>query len=72
MSQITPKDFNLDSTAIDKPWDYPPFVTDAPAAFMNVYECPDFNVAIFMLKANKEMPLHDHPQMHGLMYKPLT
>lgn len=67
MSQLTAKDFNIDSNATDKQWDYPPYVTNAPAAFMNVYECPQFCVAIFMLKANKEMPLHDHPEMHGLM-----
>ena len=67
MSQLTAKDFNLNLDTVGRPWDFPPFVKDAPAAFIDVYECSQFSITIFMIKANQAMPLHDHPHMFGLM-----
>lgn len=67
MLQLTAKDFNLSSDNLEKSWDFPPIVKDAPAAFLEVYECNQFSVTIFMLKARQAMPLHDHPHMFGLM-----
>jgi cysteamine dioxygenase len=67
MSQLTADDLNLNPEMIRRSWDFPPYVKDAPAAFMDVYECKQFSITIFMLKANKSMPLHNHPDMFGLM-----
>ena len=68
MSGLTPEDFNLSPSIAQKSWDYPSLgIFNAPAAFLDVYECKQFSVAIFLLKAKKQMPLHDHPGMFGLM-----
>ncbi len=67
MNALTAEDLNISQTLAAKQWDYHPYVMDAPAACMEVYECPEFSVGIFMLKPNKVMPLHDHPGMHGVM-----
>ena len=64
---MTPEDFNITPALTQMSWDYPPYVVDAPAACMDVYECQDFSVGIFMLKSNLSMPLHDHPKMQGIM-----
>ena len=67
MSQLTADDFNVNSSIVDKSWDFPPFIKDAPAAFMDIYECSQFSITIFMLKAKQNMPLHNHPHMFGIM-----
>lgn len=64
---LTAEDFKITPALADNQWDYPPYVTDAPASCMDVYECEDFSVGIFFLKPNKTMPFHDHPGMHGVM-----
>eukprot|EP00731_Ephydatia_muelleri_P022452 Em0015g35a len=67
MASVTFEDFNLSPSVLGKVWDYSPYVKDAPASCMDVYECTEFSVSIFMMKPNKYMPLHDHPEMHGTM-----
>ena len=67
MDCVTSEDFNLSPAALSKVWDYSPYVKDAPASCMDVYECSEFSLSIFMMKPNKSMPLHDHPEMHGTM-----
>ena len=67
MACVTPEDFNLTFSTFSKAWDYSPYVKDAPASCMDVYECSEFSMSIFMMKPNKSMPLHDHPEMHGSM-----
>ena len=67
MKLLTAEDFNLTTEVTRKSWDFPPFIADSPAAFMEVYESDLFSVGIFMIKPRKTMPFHDHPGMHGLM-----
>lgn len=68
MLGLKPEDFNLNSSLATKSWDYPSLsIFNAPAAFLDVYECEKFSIAIFLLKPKKQMPLHDHPGMFGLM-----
>lgn len=67
VSTLTAQDFNVDVSLAAQQWDYQPYVADSPAACIEVYECPEFSIGIFLLKPNKTMPLHDHPGMHGVM-----
>lgn len=67
VSTVTADDFNVTPSLADKQWDYLPYVSNSPAACMEVYECPHFSVGIFLIKPNQSMPLHDHPGMHGIM-----
>jgi len=45
------------------------FQNKAPCTFINIYEKPDspFSVSIFIIDENYKMPLHDHPNMTGLL-----
>ena len=67
MCKLTAEDFKVTPELADRSWDYPPFVKDSPACCMEVYECSDFSIGIFLLKPKMSMPLHDHPGMHGVM-----
>lgn len=67
LNLLTPGDFNVTPAVVDRQWDYRPYVTDSPASCMEIYQCPEFSVGIFLLKPQKAMPLHDHPGMHGVM-----
>ena len=67
MSSLKHEDLNIDLSILERSWDYLPYVSDAPAAFMDVFENSELSVTVFMLKARKRMPLHNHPGMTGLM-----
>ena len=68
INSLTSEDFNLSHSVTLKQWNYPPYVHDSPASCMEVYQCPEFSVGIFLIKPNKVMPFHDHPGMHGIMW----
>ena len=67
VTTITAEDFNVAPSLADRQWDFFPYVSNSPSACMEVYECPEFSLGIFLIKPNKAMPLHDHPGMHGIM-----
>ncbi|XP_064392897.1 2-aminoethanethiol dioxygenase-like [Halichondria panicea] len=64
---LTATDFDITPDVTKKRWDYKPYVTDSPAACMEVYECQDFIIGLFLIKPQKSIPLHNHPGMHGIM-----
>lgn len=64
---LTSDDFRVTPRVAASQWDYLPYVSDAPAACMEVFECPEFSMSIFFIKPHKAMPLHDHPGMYGIM-----
>lgn len=39
----------------------------APCTYIEIFENEIINMSIFVLKPGFKMPLHDHPQMHGLL-----
>lgn len=39
----------------------------APCTYIEIIENEIINMSIFVLKPGFKMPLHDHPQMHGLL-----
>ena len=67
VATVTAEDFNVTPSLADRQWDFFPYVSNSPSACMEVYECPEFSLGIFLIKPNKAMPLHDHPGMHGIM-----
>lgn len=67
VATVTAEDFDVTPSLADRQWDFFPYVSNSPSACMEVYECPEFSLGIFLIKPNKAMPLHDHPGMHGIM-----
>lgn len=43
----------------------------APCTYVSLLHHPDVTINVFILAAGTEMPLHDHPCMHGLL-KPIA
>lgn len=39
----------------------------APCGYVSLFDHPDVTISVFILAADQEMPLHDHPQMYGLL-----
>ena len=72
MNSVKPEDFNVSPAIADKEWVYQQGVDvyRANAACMDVGQCKDFSIGIFLLKDGCGLPLHDHPGMHGCMYVP--
>jgi len=38
-----------------------------PVTYISVHEDPDFSMSIFIVDRNARIPLHNHPDMHGLL-----
>lgn len=38
-----------------------------PCGYVSLLDHADVSISIFILPANQEMPLHDHPQMYGIL-----
>ncbi|XP_044753890.1 2-aminoethanethiol dioxygenase [Coccinella septempunctata] len=45
-------------------WEKP---NKAPATYVHIFEDLDITMGIFILKPGLLLPLHDHPEMHGLI-----
>jgi cysteamine dioxygenase len=67
INTLTSKDFNLSPGVAHKQWNYRPYVVDSPSSCMEIYQCPEFSIGIFLIKPHKHMPFHDHPGMYGVM-----
>ncbi|GBP55506.1 2-aminoethanethiol dioxygenase [Eumeta japonica] len=65
VDKITPEDLGFDKNLADlKFWAKP---RKAPCTYIEVIQNDKINMSIFVLKPGFTMPLHDHPQMHGLL-----
>ena len=39
----------------------------APVTYIKIHEDQDVSIGIFVIKAGSRIPLHNHPNMHGLL-----
>ena len=39
----------------------------APVTYVQLYEDKDVTIGVFILKRGTKIPLHDHPDMHGIL-----
>lgn len=58
-------DLNLDQGLISKSFFSQP--DRAPCTYVGMYEDQNFSMSVFIMRENYTMPLHDHPQMNGLL-----
>lgn len=64
MDVVTSSDLNLDISFAfqDSETQY-----DAPISYITIYEDNILSMSIFVLKSNKVVPLHNHPEMYGVI-----
>lgn len=60
---LTPKDVGFDFRLISDSQVYA-----APVAYVHIKETEIFSMGIFILRPGSRIPLHDHPNMYGLLY----
>ncbi|CAG9766627.1 unnamed protein product [Ceutorhynchus assimilis] len=65
LDKTTMNHVNLPKTYMDHHlWEYP---EKAPVSCIEIFEDSDVTMGIFMLKPNGKLPLHNHPNMYGLI-----
>lgn len=58
-------DLNLDPRLVSKSFFSQP--DKAPCTYVGIYEDTSFSMSVFIMAENYSMPLHDHPNMNGLL-----
>ncbi|KAL3268046.1 hypothetical protein HHI36_007176 [Cryptolaemus montrouzieri] len=65
MDKITSNDVRLNPALLSHSiWEKP---NKAPATYVDIYQDDVITLGIFVLKPGMILPLHDHPDMHGLI-----
>lgn len=65
LDKVTAEDVNLNPQfAQDSFWNRP---QKAPVSCIDIYEDMNVTLGIFVLKPGGQLPLHNHPEMHGLI-----
>lgn len=62
MNEITADDVHVDKKVLDYVR-----INPAPMYVIEVFENQDITIAVFLLKTGASLPMHDHPEMHGLL-----
>ena len=62
MNEITAEDIYIDKKVLEYVR-----VQPAPMCVIDVFENEDITIAVFILKTGVTLPMHDHPEMHGLL-----
>ncbi|XP_050075350.1 2-aminoethanethiol dioxygenase [Anopheles maculipalpis] len=65
VGQLTLADIGLEPSLVATETFQQP--SKAPCTYVGVFENDRFAMSVFVLRENYTMPLHDHPQMHGLL-----
>lgn len=65
LAQITAADLNIPPpTKLSASSKHPP---SAPVTYMHICETDAFSMGVFLLKTGASIPLHDHPDMNGML-----
>jgi cysteamine dioxygenase len=67
INEVNAEDVYVDKQVLDYVHNQP-----APMCAIDVFENQDFTIVIFILKPGVTLPLHDHPEMHGLLKVNIT
>ncbi|XP_074641053.1 2-aminoethanethiol dioxygenase-like [Tubulanus polymorphus] len=66
MKQVTAADLNFDQELVADPTFYKQTSNFAPVVYVPIWEDEIVSIGIFVLKNGVSLPLHDHPNMHGV------
>ncbi|XP_023023935.1 2-aminoethanethiol dioxygenase [Leptinotarsa decemlineata] len=64
LDKTTAEDVNLDTRYMNEDWGEN---DRAPVTFIDIYEDSNLTMNIFILKSGSQLPLHNHPEMYGLI-----
>ncbi|MCL4127942.1 UNVERIFIED_CONTAM: hypothetical protein GTU68_007758 [Idotea baltica] len=67
VSNITVSDLNIDPAILEDRGPFNPRIDKAPVTYMQIYEDCDVTICVFILKNGAKLPLHDHPEMNGIL-----
>jgi len=65
VSSISPADLHLDTSILND--NSVPFPGEAPVLYTELFEDSDVTICVFILRNGVQMPMHDHPNMTGLL-----
>ena len=66
VNQVTSPDLGFDSRVVPDNEEYKPGIT-APIVYIPIWEDSVFSMGIFVIRRGAAIPLHDHPNMHGVI-----
>ena len=65
--RLTSHDVSLDGALVCDPTPFDPDCGLAPVTFIDLWKDEHFSMSIFVLKPGTRLPMHDHPEMHGVI-----
>lgn len=63
MNEITADDVHVDKNILD----HVKLQPTPPMYVIEIFENQDITIAVFLLKTGASLPMHDHPEMYGLL-----
>ncbi|KAM4607250.1 2-aminoethanethiol (cysteamine) dioxygenase b [Polymixia lowei] len=68
VTEVRAADLKLTPRKVDSPAAAPhPYHGAPPVTYMQICETDEFSMGVFLLKTGASIPLHDHPDMHGVL-----
>lgn len=67
LNDIKASDLNFDVREIDEREKHLKAYEKAPVTYMPILELDTFTMSVFIVKSGGSLPLHDHPNMHGIL-----
>lgn len=65
VDKLVPADLSLNPDLLSRKHFNRP--NKAPCTYVNIFECETCTISVFILAESYTMPLHDHPQIHGIL-----
>ena len=66
-NKMTAKDLRFDERLVQNQEKFRPSFDSAPVTYVHIWEDDTFSMGIFVLKNGSRLPLHDHPEMFGVI-----
>ncbi|XP_013383160.1 2-aminoethanethiol dioxygenase [Lingula anatina] len=67
LQTLNASDLNFEERLVENRDVYRPETRGAPVTYVHIYEDRILSIGIFVIRHGASLPLHDHPDMHGLI-----